>query len=63
MIPHRGNSSVEAVVGIVVVAVAVVGTAFFDWTWANPDGKLLPMAIGVVAAVAAAAVMVRKITG
>lgn len=58
MIPRRDGTTIGTVIGVVVMAVAIVGTQFFDWTWANPDGDLLPLAVGVGAAVVAVVLVV-----
>ncbi len=59
MIPRR-TDSVGTVIGLVVFAIAVVGTVAFDWSWANPEGYLLPAALGVGAAVVAIALLIRS---
>lgn len=52
MARYGSDSPIATILGITVCAIAVLGTVFLDWTWSNPDGKLLPFAIGIVAAAA-----------
>lgn len=61
MLSKRDNSAISTVIGLVFVGVAIVGTTVLDWTWSNPDGKLLPLLIGVGAAVVGAIVIGRKV--
>lgn len=63
MLPRRDDSTIGTVIGVIVVAIAIVGSTFYGWTWENPEGKLLPLVIGGVAAAAAVIVVVRKIRG
>lgn len=59
MIPSRNGSTVGTAIGLAVFVVAIVGSVFLDWTWENPEGKLLPLLLGVGAATVAVLVAVR----
>lgn len=61
MLSRRDNSTIGTVLGVVVFAVAIVGTKFFGWTWENPEGYLAPLAIGVAAAAVAVFLVVQRI--
>lgn len=58
---ERDTSNLGTVVGILVVAVAVVGTTVLDWEWGQSNDQLLPILIGVVAAAAAVTIAVRMV--
>jgi hypothetical protein len=47
----KNQSPVFAIVGVLVAAVAVVGTQFFGWEWGS--GQLIPTLIGVAVATVA----------
>lgn len=51
MASHRDSSTIGTVVGIIIMIVAIAGSVFLDWTWSNPEEQLLPLILGVVAAV------------
>lgn len=53
-IGYRNQSPIVVAVGVLVAAVAIVGTQFLGWEWG--DGQLIPTVIGV--AVAGIAVIV-----
>ncbi len=56
----KSQSPVIAVVGVLVAAVAVVGTQLFGWEWGS--GQLIPTIIGVsVAAFAILAVASKRL--
>ncbi|WP_255190763.1 multidrug transporter [Natronobeatus ordinarius] len=57
---HRSASRLGTAVGILAVAVAIVGTRFFGWEWGATD-QLAPLVVGIVAAVAAGIVVLRAI--
>ncbi|WP_277524799.1 multidrug transporter [Natrinema salsiterrestre] len=59
MVFHRG-SSIGTVLGVLVMVIAIIGTVFLDWTWSNPDGEVLPLVIGGVAAVAGGLVVIQR---
>lgn len=56
---QRGNSTLGTVLGVLVMIVAIVGNVFLDWTWNDPD--MLPLIIGVVAAVGGGLVVIQRI--
>jgi hypothetical protein len=60
MLPGRGTT-IGTVVGGVFFTIAIIGTVFFDWTWANTEGKLLPLVIGGIAAVVAVLVIIMRV--
>jgi len=49
----RSDSRALQLVGLVVAAVAVVGTVVLDWDFGGLDDGVLPVALGVAAAVVA----------
>ena len=59
MFGKKSDSTVGTVIGIVVVLIAVGGALFFDWTWGDPDGPLLPVLLGIAAALGGALVFLR----
>lgn len=58
MIRRRDGTKIGTAIGFAVMVVAIVGTQFFDWTWANPEGDPLPLAIGGLAAAIAVVLVV-----
>jgi hypothetical protein len=56
---YRSESSLSTVLGLLVAAVAVVGTQFSGWEWGS--GQLPPTVVGTVAAVVAVAFIVRNV--
>ncbi|SEW26056.1 hypothetical protein [Halobacterium jilantaiense] len=56
---QRDTSSLGTVIGIVVVAVAILGRLLFDWSWSNPD-SFVPALIGAIAAAVAAWYLVQQ---
>jgi len=58
---HQGSSTIGTVLGVLVMLIAIIGTVFLDWTWSNPDGQVLPLIIGGVAAVTGGLVMIQRI--
>lgn len=63
MLSRGNNSTIGTVLGIAVFAIAIVGTRYFGWTWENPEGNLVLLAIGLGAAAVAVFLMVRRIRG
>ena len=60
MIPSRNDSTIGTVIGVFVFAIAIIGTMFFDWSWENPEGYVLPLAIGFGAAIFAVIIAFRN---
>ncbi|RBI59529.1 multidrug transporter [halophilic archaeon] len=58
---HRDSSTIGTVIGFLVMIIAIAGTVFLDWTWSNPDGQILPLAIGVIAAVGGGLITLQRI--
>lgn len=56
----RNPSRLGTALGALAVVVAIVGTQFFGWEWGVTD-QLLPLVIGLVAAIAAGTVALRTI--
>jgi len=55
---ERDRSAIGTVLGITVVVLAVSGSVLFDWEWGAPD-QPVPMAIGLIAAVAAVLITIQ----
>lgn len=49
----NGDFNLGTVVGVAVVAVAVLGSYFLDWEWSAFPSQPVPLAIGVIAAAVA----------
>lgn len=61
MLSRRNNSTIGTVIGVIVFAIAIIGTTYFDWTWENPEGNPVPLVIGGAAAVVAVFLVVQRI--
>ncbi|MFT4946457.1 MAG: hypothetical protein ACI8TL_000692 [Natronomonas sp.] len=57
----RSDSPLVAAFGVIVAAVAVVGTQFLGWEWGS--GQLVPTMIGVAVAGVAVVLVVRQYLG
>lgn len=62
MASYRDNLTLGTVIGVLICGIAIFGTTFLDWTWENPEGKLLPILLGVSAATVAVFIMYRNLT-
>ncbi len=62
MVFQRDTSTAGTVVGIVIAIVAVGGSVLFGWEWSAFPSQPVPLAIGVVAAIVAVTIMVRRLT-
>lgn len=60
---RRNSSTLETVVGILFVIVALVGSTFLGWEWSAFPNQPVPLVIGVIAAVAGVFVTYRYISG
>jgi hypothetical protein len=58
----RDTSTAGTVVGVVVVAIAILGSTFLGWEW-NQPGQFIPPIIGVLAALAAISVLYQRYQG
>lgn len=61
MLPKRDTSSIGTLIGVIVVIIAIGGSIFFNWEWSSFPNQPVPLAIGVLAAVAALVVTVRNV--
>lgn len=57
------DSNMGTVVGVAVVAVAVLGSYFLDWEWSAFPSQPVPLAIGAIAAAVALYVSFQRFRG
>ncbi|MFC6725265.1 multidrug transporter [Halobium palmae] len=61
MFPKRDTSSIGTLVGVIMVVIAIGGSVLFGWEWSAFPSQPVPLAIGVLAAIAAVVVTVRSV--
>jgi hypothetical protein len=60
MLPTR-DSRLGTIVGLIFVVIAVGGSVLFDWEWGWNPNQPVPLAIGILAAVAALGITIALI--
>lgn len=57
---RRDSSTTGTIIGIAVAGIALLGNSFLGWRWSEFPNQPVPLAIGVITAIAAAVIAFQR---